>query len=78
MASGVVERWGRTFRCTDDSPELPPGGEFTREIVLPGRIPDNAELDAFPGDGGRTIEILVPKLKEQKEEKEVRLFLAPS
>ncbi|GKV50187.1 hypothetical protein SLEP1_g56900 [Rubroshorea leprosula] len=72
-----IKRNDRTFKLTDPSPEHCPPGEFIREIPLPTRIPDDAQLEAY-GDETRTgLEIIVPKHRMGPEEHEVRVCLCP-
>lgn len=70
-----ITRWERTFRLTDPSPELCPPGDFVREITLPSRIPDSADVKAFFTDAGAGVEILVPKQDTSFHEREVQLFV---
>lgn len=73
----LVTRGDRTFKLTDTKPEHCPHGEFVREISLPTRIPDNAELKAFYVEESAGLEIMVPKHVHFSEEREVRVFLLP-
>ncbi|CAI5482120.1 unnamed protein product [Closterium sp. Yama58-4] len=79
MRQPTLIRWNRAFHLTDAHPEHCPPGEFVREIVLPSRIPDSADVKAFFSDSGGGVEILVPKLVpvSQYHEREVRVFLPP-
>ncbi|CAI7777351.1 unnamed protein product [Closterium sp. NIES-54] len=79
MRQPSLIRWDRAFHLTDPHPEHCPPGEFVREIVLPSRIPDSADVKAFFSDSGGGVEILVPKLVpvSQYHEREVRVFLPP-
>ncbi|XP_059315347.1 uncharacterized protein LOC132065814 [Lycium ferocissimum] len=57
----IMLRNGRTFKLTDPFPEFCPCGEFTREISLPTRIPDDAKLEAYFDQSGTVLELKVPK-----------------
>eukprot|EP00249_Psilotum_nudum_P018470 c26821_g1_i3 orf=175-1659(+) len=72
-----IKRGDRTFKLTDPSPEHCPPGDFVREIALPTRIPENAELKAFCVEAGTGLEIMVPKHLAYSEEREVHVFLPP-
>ena len=69
-----LKRWDRTFHLTDRQSEHCPPGEFYREIFLPTRIPQDADVKAFFTDACGGVEILVPK-EQIQEEREVRVFL---
>ncbi|KAF3618660.1 putative dof zinc finger protein DOF2.2-like [Capsicum annuum] len=68
---------GRTFKLTDPSPEHCPRGEFTREISLPTRIPDDAKLEAYFDKSGTVLELKVPKHAATPEVHEVPVCLRP-
>ncbi|MCD7464714.1 sequence orphan Slt1 [Datura stramonium] len=70
-------RNGRTFKLTDPSPEHCPPGEFTREISLPTRIPDEAKLEAYFDKSGAVLELKVPKYGKTLEVHEVPVCLQP-
>ncbi|CAH8321934.1 unnamed protein product [Eruca vesicaria subsp. sativa] len=71
----LVKRRERTFKLVDDkTAEHCPPGEFMREIQLPNRIPEEANIEAYFDGMGPVLEILVPKLKVE-EEHEVRVCL---
>ncbi|TMW92064.1 hypothetical protein EJD97_013548 [Solanum chilense] len=70
-------RNGRTFKLTDPSPEHCPCGEFTREISLPTRIPDDAKLEAYFDTSGAVLELKVPKYGTTPEVHEVPVSLRP-
>ncbi|OIT28208.1 PREDICTED: uncharacterized protein LOC109212941 [Nicotiana attenuata] len=70
-------RNGRTFKLTDPSPEHCPPGEFTREIPLPTRIPDDAKLEAYFDNSGTVLELKVPKHGTTPEVHEVPVCLRP-
>ncbi|KAJ8543788.1 hypothetical protein K7X08_025406 [Anisodus acutangulus] len=70
-------RNGRTFKLTDPSPEHCPCGEFTREISLPTRIPDDAKLEAYFDKSGTVLELKVPKHATTPEVHEVPVCLRP-
>ncbi|KAJ8551386.1 hypothetical protein K7X08_000756 [Anisodus acutangulus] len=70
-------RNGRTFKLTDPSPEHCPCGEFTREISLPTRIPDDAKLEAYFDQSGTVLELKVPKHATTPEVHEVPVCLRP-
>ncbi|XP_050205849.1 uncharacterized protein LOC126655646 [Mercurialis annua] len=72
-----IKRNDRTFKLTDVSPEHCPPGEFIREIPLPTRIPDDAQLEAYGDETGTVLEIMVPKHRVGPEEHEVRVCLRP-
>lgn len=72
-----IKRRDRTFELTDPSPEHCPPGEFIREIALPTRIPEDAEVKAFYAEAGAGLEIMVPKHVIFSEEREVHIFLPP-
>ncbi|GER37218.1 HSP20-like chaperones superfamily protein [Striga asiatica] len=72
-----VQRKDRTFRLTDRAPEHCPPGEFRREIPLPTRIPDDANLEAYFDKSGTVLEIKVPKHRVGPEEHEVTVCLRP-
>ncbi|XP_076930141.1 uncharacterized protein LOC143594804 [Bidens hawaiensis] len=71
----VLKRKDRTFKLTDPAPEHCPPGEFIREISLPARIPEDANIEAYGDDSGTILEIVVPKHREGPEEHEVRVCL---
>ncbi|KAK6929332.1 hypothetical protein RJ641_005537 [Dillenia turbinata] len=73
-----VKRHDRTFKLTDPAPEHCPPGEFTREIPLATRIPEDANLEAYCDETGTMLEIMVPKHRAGPEEHEVRVCLRPS
>lgn len=70
-------RNGRTFKLTDPSPEHCPCGEFTREISLPTRIPDDAKVEAYFDKSGTVLELKVPKYSTTPEVHEVPVCLRP-
>ncbi|CAI5467278.1 unnamed protein product [Closterium sp. Yama58-4] len=73
-----VSRSGRTFRQVSRSHwpgEHCPVGPFEREVQLPQRIPENADVAASVSADGSGIELLVPKLMAVTEEREVRVLL---
>ncbi|KAJ7975823.1 HSP20-like chaperones superfamily protein [Quillaja saponaria] len=72
-----IKRDDRTFKLTDPTPEHCPPGEFIREIPLPTRIPEDANLEAYCDETGTTLEIIVPKHRVGPEEHEVRVCLRP-
>ena len=72
-----IKRHDRTFKLSDPSPEHCPAGEFTREINLATRIPENAKLEAYCDQSGTMLEIMVPKQRSGPEEHEVRVCLRP-
>ncbi|KAK8935827.1 hypothetical protein KSP39_PZI013378 [Platanthera zijinensis] len=72
-----IKRHDRTFKLTDPSPEHCPPGEFTREIPLPTRIPEDAKLEAYYDETGAILEIMVPKHRVGPEEHEVRVCMRP-
>ncbi|PKU67871.1 hypothetical protein MA16_Dca019397 [Dendrobium catenatum] len=72
-----IKRHDRTFKLTDPSPEHCPPGEFTREIPLPTRIPEDAKLEAYYDETGAVLEIMVPKHRVGPEEHEVRVCMRP-
>ncbi|KAK3034390.1 hypothetical protein RJ639_033661 [Escallonia herrerae] len=74
----TMKRQDRTFKLTDRTPEHCPPGEFTREIPLPTRIPEDAELEAYGDETGTMLEIIVPKHRAGPEEHEVHVCLRPS
>ncbi|KAK6933187.1 hypothetical protein RJ641_036081 [Dillenia turbinata] len=73
-----IKRHDRTFKLTDPAPEHCPPGEFTREIPLATRIPEDANLEAYCDETGTMLEIMVPKHRAGQEEHEVRVCLRPS
>lgn len=73
-----IKRHNRTFKLTDPTPEHCPPGEFTREIPLPARIPEDAILEACCDETGTILEIIVPKHRMGSEEHEVHVCLRPS
>lgn len=73
----VMLRNGRTFKLTDPSPEHCPCGEFTREISLPTRIPEDAKLEAYFDKSGTVLELKVPKYGTTPEVHEVPVCLRP-
>lgn len=74
----IIKRRDRVFRLTDPAPEHCPQGEFIREIPLPTRIPEDANLEAYGDPTGTMLEILVPKHRVGPEEHEVPVCLRPS
>eukprot|EP00850_Spirogloea_muscicola_P010527 SM000062S19913 [mRNA] locus=s62:381441:385538:+ [translate_table: standard] len=68
-----LAREGRTFWLSDVDPEHCPSGDFIREIKLPSRIPENAELKATYSQDSAALEILIPKTLGFSEEKEVQI-----
>ncbi|KAM7464078.1 hypothetical protein LguiA_032199 [Lonicera macranthoides] len=72
-----IKRRDRTFKLTDPFPEHCPPGEFVREITLSTRIPEDANIEAYFDGPGTVLEILVPKMREEVEEHEVRVCLRP-
>ncbi|KAK4799417.1 hypothetical protein SAY86_024782 [Trapa natans] len=72
-----IKRHNRTFKLTDPSSEHCPPGEFVREIPLPNRIPEDANIEAYYDGPGSVLEIMVPKLPVGPEEHEVRVCLRP-
>ncbi|CAL9155515.1 unnamed protein product [Musa hybrid cultivar] len=70
-----IKRHDRTFKLTDPSPEHCPPGEFVREITLPMRIPEDANLEAYYDESGALLEIMVPKHRMGPEEHEVRVCI---
>ncbi|RWW30809.1 hypothetical protein BHE74_00023638 [Ensete ventricosum] len=72
-----IKRHDRTFKLTDSSPEHCPPGEFIREITLPTRIPEDANLEAYYDETGALLEIMVPKHRVGPEEHEVRVCMRP-
>ena len=73
-----IKRHDRTFKLTDPTPEHCPPGEFIREIPLPTRIPEDANLEAYRDETGTMLEIIVPKHRAGPEEHEVRVCLRPA
>ncbi|XP_078436464.1 uncharacterized protein LOC144707205 [Wolffia australiana] len=73
----VIKRRDRTFRIADPSPEHCPQGEFTREIALATRIPEDAKLEAYCDQTGTMLEIIVPKHRSGPEEREVLVCRRP-
>nr|CAD1817621.1 unnamed protein product [Ananas comosus var. bracteatus] len=73
-----IKRHGRTFKLMDPFPEHCPMGEFTREIPLATRIPEDAKLEAYYDESGAVLEIMVPKHSSGPEEHEVRVCMRPS
>ncbi|KAJ0235084.1 hypothetical protein HA466_0267040 [Hirschfeldia incana] len=74
----LVKRRERTFKLVDQTAEHCPPGEFMREIQLPNRIPEEANIEAYFDGTGPVLEILVPKLRGGvEEEHEVRICLRP-
>ncbi|CAL9211270.1 uncharacterized protein LOC135616983 [Musa acuminata AAA Group] len=72
-----IKRHDRTFKLTDPSPEHCPPGEFIREIALPTRIPEDANLEAYYDETGALLEIMVPKHRVGPEEHEVHVCMRP-
>ncbi|RWV99057.1 hypothetical protein GW17_00038060, partial [Ensete ventricosum] len=70
-----IKRHDRTFKLTDPSPEHCPPGEFVREITLPMRIPEDANLEAYYDESGALLEIMVPKHRTGAEEHEVHVCI---
>ena len=52
-----IKRHDHTFKLSNPSPEHCPAGEFTREINLATRIPENAKLEAYCDQSGTMLEI---------------------
>jgi HSP20 family molecular chaperone IbpA len=74
----LVKRRDRTFKLVDQTAEHCPPGEFMREIQLPNRIPEEANVEAYFDGTGPVLEILVPKLRGGvEEEHEVMVCLRP-
>lgn len=76
----LVKRRERTFKLVVDQTvaEHCPPGEFMREIQLPNRIPEEANVEAYFDGTGPVLEILVPKLRGGvEEEHEVMVCLRP-
>ncbi|XP_013668288.2 uncharacterized protein LOC106372588 [Brassica napus] len=74
----LVKRRERTFKLVDQTAEHCPPGEFMREIQLPNRIPEEANIEAYFDGTGPVLEIMVPKLRGGvEEEHEVRVCLRP-
>uniref|UniRef100_A0A1J3G2D5 HSP20-like chaperones superfamily protein n=1 Tax=Noccaea caerulescens TaxID=107243 RepID=A0A1J3G2D5_NOCCA len=74
----LVKRRDRTFKLVDQTAEHCPPGEFMREIQLPNRIPEEANVEAYFDGTGPVLEILVPKLRGGvEEEHEVRVCIRP-
>lgn len=74
----LIVRGDRKFKLTDPSPEHCPPGEFIREIPLPTRIPEDANLEAYGDETGTMLEIMVPKHRVEQKEHEVRVCLRSS
>lgn len=72
-----IKKNDRTFKLSDPNPEHCPPGEFIREIALPTRIPDDANLEAYGDETGTGLEIMVPKHCTGPKEHEVRVCLRP-
>ncbi|XP_057513205.1 uncharacterized protein LOC130795224 isoform X2 [Actinidia eriantha] len=72
-----IKRRDRTFKLADPSSEHCPRGEFVREIPLSTRIPEDANIEAYYDGPGTVLEIMVPKLRVEPEEHEVRVCLRP-
>ncbi|XP_051113577.1 uncharacterized protein LOC127239456 [Andrographis paniculata] len=72
-----LQRRDRMFKLTDPAPEHCPHGEFKREIMLPTRIPDDAQLEAYFHKNETILEIKVPKHRMGPEEHEVTVCLRP-
>lgn len=72
-----IQRSNRTFKLVDPAPEHCPPGEFRRQISLPTRIPDDANLEAYFDKSGTILEIKVPKHRVGPEEHEVMVSLRP-
>ncbi|PSS23757.1 Photosystem I assembly protein like [Actinidia chinensis var. chinensis] len=72
-----IKRRDRTFKLADPSSEHCPSGEFVREIPLSTRIPEDANIEAYYDGPGTVLEIMVPKLRVEPEEHEVRVCLRP-
>ncbi|CAI5947664.1 unnamed protein product [Closterium sp. NIES-64] len=73
-----ISRSGLTFRQVSRSQwpgEHCPAGPFEREVQLPQRIPENADVAASVSADGSGIELLVPKLMAVTEEREVQVLL---
>ncbi|KAL1195651.1 hypothetical protein V5N11_019677 [Cardamine amara subsp. amara] len=76
--ASFVKRRERTFKLIDQTAEHCPPGEFMREVQLPNRIPEEANIEAYFDGMGPVLEILVPKLRGGvEEEHEVRVCLRP-
>ncbi|XP_010452090.1 PREDICTED: uncharacterized protein LOC104734257 [Camelina sativa] len=73
--ASYVKRRNRTFKLVDQTAEHCPPGEFMREIQLPNRIPEEANIEAYFDGTGPVLEIVVPKLSGVEEEHEVRVCL---
>ncbi|BAT95373.1 hypothetical protein LR48_Vigan02g139900 [Vigna angularis] len=73
-----ITRNDRTFKLTEPLSEHCPPGEFVREIQLPTRIPEDANIEAYYDGPGSVLEITVPKLLPGSEEHEVRVCLRPN
>ncbi|KAG7549246.1 HSP20-like chaperone [Arabidopsis thaliana x Arabidopsis arenosa] len=74
--ASFVKRRDRTFKLVDQTAEHCPPGEFMREIQLPNRIPEEANIEAYFDGTGPVLEIVVPKLRGGvEEEHEVRVCL---
>ncbi|XP_010558318.1 PREDICTED: uncharacterized protein LOC104827010 [Tarenaya hassleriana] len=73
-----VRRRDRTFKLVDQTAEHCLPGEFMREVRLPSRIPEDANIEAYFDGMGPVLEIRVPKLKGgEEEEHEVRVCMRP-
>ncbi|KAI3908383.1 hypothetical protein MKW98_027888 [Papaver atlanticum] len=72
-----IKKHDRTFKLSDPFPEHCPPGEFVREIPLPTRIPEDANLEAYYDETGTMLDIMVPKHHEGSEEHEVHVCLRP-
>ncbi|XP_020580743.1 uncharacterized protein LOC110024893 [Phalaenopsis equestris] len=72
-----LKRHDRTFKLADSCAEHCPPGEFVREIPLPTRIPEDANIEAYYDETGTILEIMVPKLRVGPEEHEVHVSMRP-
>ncbi|KAL5549991.1 hypothetical protein UlMin_000167 [Ulmus minor] len=72
-----IQQHNRTFKLADTSSEHCPPGEFVREIPLSTRILEHANIEAYYDGPGSTLEIMVPKLRVEPEEHEVRICFRP-
>ncbi|KAM6551036.1 hypothetical protein CsatB_000844 [Cannabis sativa] len=72
-----IKRHDRVFRLTDPSSEHCPPGEFVREIPLSTRILEDANIEAYYDGPGSVLEIVVPKLRSEPEEHEIRVCFRP-
>lgn len=72
-----IMRNHQTFGLTDPFPEHCSPGEFTRQVPLLTRIPEDAKLEAYFDKTGTVLEIMVPKHRVGPEEHEVTVCLRP-